>query len=305
MVFIVEPVISMGDVNNLFWSELNLKLFACNDRGSLLPNLWGLYNKNLNPIVIASSNQFIDLSLPIENKANLVYLVTRGAKFTWSNKRRGSTLTEKRLDRSLRNDDWLSAWNIVSCCILPRISSDHHPLLLCSSSSVVKRITPFRFLKMWMKHPDCSKVIEEAWKEEIIGCPMFILSEKLKRLKVKLKNWNWNVFDNIHHIVQEALSTVENIQSCINNDGSNEDLLDQEGIAQLNLLKALNMEEDFWKEKSRMNWHMSGDRNTSFFHKITKIRQVSKSMIMLKDGDIIISNQDELATHTLDYFTTL
>ncbi|XP_019465320.1 PREDICTED: uncharacterized protein LOC109363510 [Lupinus angustifolius] len=230
--------------------------------------------------------------LSFSEEANLVHLVTRGAKFTWSNKRRSSTLTEKRLDKSLCNDDWLSAWNIVSYCTLPRISSDHHSLLPCSSSSMVKRITPFRFLKMWMKHPDCSRVIDEAWKEEIVGCPMFILSEKLKRLKVNLKNWNWDVFGNSHHRVQEALSTVENIQSCINNDGPNEDFLDQKGIAQLNLLKALNMEEYFWKENNRINCHMSGDRNTSFFHKITKIRQVSKSMIMLKDGDIIISNQE-------------
>ncbi|XP_019432538.1 PREDICTED: uncharacterized protein LOC109339538 [Lupinus angustifolius] len=265
----------MEDVNDLFWDELNLKFFAHNDRGSLLPNLWGLCNKSLSPAVIASLNQYIVVSLTMDNKVvhlcavyahshyiqrralwediiktNLVHLVSRGAEFTWSNRRRGSALTEKRLDRSLCNDDWLSNWNSVYCCTLPRISSDHHPLLLCSSSSMTKRNSPFRFLKMWMKHPDCSRVTEEAWKDEIVGCPMFIVAEKLKRLKVKLKIWNWNTFGNIHQRVREALSQVENIQSCINNDGPNDELLDQEGITQLNLLKALSMEDDFWKEKS-------------------------------------------------------
>ncbi|XP_019435172.1 PREDICTED: uncharacterized protein LOC109341683 [Lupinus angustifolius] len=374
LVFIAEPMIVMDDVNNLFWDGLNLKFFAPNNRGSLLPNLWGLCNKSLNPVMIASSNQYIAVSLTMENKivhlcvvyahshyiqrrslwddiitvmrqtigpwncigdfnvvrganecrgsrlpcstpsrdflsfseeANLVHLETKGAVFTWSNKRRGSALTEKRLDRSLFNDDWLSTWNSVNCCTLPRISSDHHHILLCSSCSMSKRTPHFRFQKMWMKHPDCLRVIHEVWNEEIVGCPMFIVAEKLKKLKAKLKIWNWTVFGNIHLKVQEALSHVEHIQSCINNEGPSEELLDQDGNAQLNLLKVLSMEDDFWKEKSRINWHMNGDRNTNFFHKIIKIRQVSKSMTVLKDGERIISNQDELATHTLDYFTTL
>ncbi|XP_019451789.1 PREDICTED: uncharacterized protein LOC109353883 [Lupinus angustifolius] len=367
-------MIAREDVNNMFWDELNLKFFAYNERGTLLPNLWGLCNKDLSPQVIATSNQLIAVSVTMEAKlvhlcavyahshyiqrralwkdiislmrqhvgawncigdfnvvrgayecrgsrlpcsniskefisfseeGNLVHLETRGAEFTWSNKRRGSALTEKRLDRSMCNDDWLSTWNYVSYCTLPKISSDHHPLLLTCSLSVSKRTSSFRFLKMWMNHPDCSRVIEEAWNDSIVGCPMFIVSEKLKRLKAKLKSWNWNVFGNIHQNVQNSMTNVENIQACINNYGPSDDLLDQEGNAQLNLLKALNMENDFWKEKSRINWHMNGDRNTSFFHKVTKIRQVSKSMTILKDGDRIITNQEDIATHTLDYFTNL
>ncbi|XP_019425135.1 PREDICTED: uncharacterized protein LOC109334017 [Lupinus angustifolius] len=320
-------MIAREDVNNMFWDELNLKFFAYNERGTLLPNLWGLCNKDLSPQVIATSNQLIAVSVTMEAKlvhlcavyahshyiqrralwkdiislmrqhvgawncigdfnvvrgayecrgsrlpcsniskefisfseeGNLVHLETRGAEFTWSNKRRGSALTEKRLDRSMCNDDWLSTWNSVSCCTLPKISSDHHPLLLTCCLSISKRTSSFRFLKMWMNHPDCSRVIEEAWNDSIVGCPMFIVSEKLKRLKAKLKSWNWNVFGNIHQNVQNSMTNVENIQACINSYGPSDDLLDQEGNAQLNLLKALNMENDFWKEKSRINWHMNG-----------------------------------------------
>lgn len=35
--------------------------------------------------------------------------------------------------------------------------------------------------------------------------------------------------------------------------------------AQNDLEVALNLEEEFWKEKSRLNWHLSGDMNTDFF----------------------------------------
>lgn len=46
----------------------------------------------------------------------------------------------------------------------------------------------------------------------------------------------------------------------------------QELKAQDNLIIALNMEEYFWTEKSRIKWHLEGDQNTSF------------SIVFLKSG---------------------
>ncbi|XP_019435927.1 PREDICTED: uncharacterized protein LOC109342391 [Lupinus angustifolius] len=136
---------------------------------------------------------------------------------------------------------------------------------------------------MWLKHPDCNRAIEESWRGRVYGFPMFILASKLKRLKTVLKVWNVNVFGNVHQKVQAALNEVQTIQNCINDLGQDNDYLDQEVMAQRNLLNALNMEEEFWKEKVRVNWHNNGDRNTSFFHRVTKVRQVSKSLNLIKD----------------------
>lgn len=55
----------------------------------------------------------------------------------------------------------------------------------------------------------------------------------------------------------------------------------------------------------RLNWHCAGDRNTGFFHKITKSRHVSKSMFLLKKGDDILEDHDEIAQHVLHYFSSL
>ncbi|KAF1864426.1 hypothetical protein Lal_00021848 [Lupinus albus] len=54
-----------------------------------------------------------------------------------------------------------------------------------------------------------------------------------------------------------------------------------------------------------MNWQVDGDRNTSFFHKVTKIRQASKALSTIRDGDNILTSQAEIAQHTLAYFTQL
>ncbi|XP_019431738.1 PREDICTED: uncharacterized protein LOC109338847 [Lupinus angustifolius] len=243
----------------LIWSEIRSIMIAS-------PGLWcciGDFN------VVFRANEYRGSDFPprlpseefksFSDDSSLLHLLTRGAQFTWSNKRIGDALTEKRLGRCLCNVDWLTSWNEILCCTLTRISSDHHPLLLSFSSSSVTRLSPFRFHIMWLQHLDCKRVVVEVWKTDIRGCPMFIISQKLKLLKRKLRDWNINFFGDLHLRVKNSLSFVEAIQNCINNYGPNEDLLDQEAIAQKDLLQALVVERAFWKEKSRMNCTVTND----------------------------------------------
>ncbi|XP_019442303.1 PREDICTED: uncharacterized protein LOC109347025 [Lupinus angustifolius] len=134
---------------------------------------------------------------------------------------------------------------------------------------------------------------------------MYILSTKLKGLKIILKTWNKEVFGNIHSRVKEALFQVERLQQRITNEGHSDNLMIQEDQAQKVLLLALAAEEEFWKEKSRVNWQVSGDRNTSYFHNIAKIRYATKSMSMLRQGENTLLDRQKIENHVLDYFTML
>ncbi|KAF1883740.1 hypothetical protein Lal_00012657 [Lupinus albus] len=96
---------------------------------------------------------------------------------------------------------------------------------------------------------------------------------------------NKEVFDNVHLRVKSALDNVESIQQCLNDLGSDQDPIEQEQKAQKELLFALNLEDELWREKSRINWHTKRDRNNNFFHKIAKIRYATKSLTMLRDGE--------------------
>ncbi|XP_019450480.1 PREDICTED: uncharacterized protein LOC109352716 [Lupinus angustifolius] len=236
---------------------------------------------------------------------NLLHLPTTGAKFTWSNKRRGLALTERRLDRALCNEEWLDIWTQVSCCTLPRIASDHFPLLFSSCSIIFNQPTPFRFHKMWVSHSDCKRLVSVTWSKSVIGCPMFVLAQNLRMLKQELKEWNKNVFGNIHLRVSQAKLKVEEIQRCMELIEPDQDLLDQDTLTQNELLHALRVEEEFWHEKSRLNWHINGDRNTSFFHKVAKIRHTTNAISMLNVGDRILEKQEDIANHVLSYFTDL
>ncbi|XP_019455110.1 PREDICTED: uncharacterized protein LOC109356233 [Lupinus angustifolius] len=322
VVFISEPMVLSNKINPLFWSGLNLKLFTVNDRGNLLPNIWGLCQVGLNPTIIYNTSQGLQLcyecrgaSLPnrlacddfkmFSELGNLHHIRTRGVEFTWSNRRIGVAHTEKRLDRAIYNDSWLSAWHHTSCFTLPRSASDHHPLMLCSSHGSNILHSHFRFHKMWLQHQGLRSVVEAHWSNTVVGCPMYVLSNKLKGLKTIFKSRNKEVFDNIHLRVKNALTSFELIQQKLSAEGQTDLLLAQEEQAQKDLLVASNSEEEFWKEKSRLNWKISDDRNTSYFHNISKIRFATKSMSMLRKEDTTLLDQHAIEEHVLDYFTNL
>jgi len=52
--------------------------------------------------------------------------------------------------------------------------------------------------------------------------------------------------------------------------------------AQMKLDEALNMQEAFWKEKAKVNWHTDGDRNTNYFHRLAKIKNTNKLITSIK-----------------------
>lgn len=135
---------------------------------------------------------------------------------------------------------------------------------------------------MWSLHNDCKDVIANSWNQPIVGCPMYVLNMKLKILKKKLKEWNKNCFGNVQIMVQNAETKLTEIQHLIQQAGYNDDLMAQEKTAQRVLEDALKIQDWFWQEKAHVNWHIDGDRNTSYFHRVTKIKNTTKLISSLK-----------------------
>jgi hypothetical protein len=129
---------------------------------------------------------------------------------------------------------------------------------------------------MWSLHPDCSNVILDSWSANVIGCPMFVLSQKLKNLKAKLKCWNKDSYGNVNDLVSAAEIKLKQIQSHIQEHGHSDELLLEERDANAVYEDALSKQEVFWQEKARLNWHLECDRNTKYFHRIAKIKTSTK-----------------------------
>jgi len=38
-------------------------------------------------------------------------------------------------------------------------------------------------MKMWIEHEDCINIVTQSWNNNAIGCPMYILNQKLNSEK--------------------------------------------------------------------------------------------------------------------------
>ena len=82
------------------------------------------------------------------SKQSLVDLPLVGGNFTWFNSR--EVVASSRLDRFLLSADWEEKFPSVCQRRLPRLISDHFPILLeCGNLHGGKK--PFRFENMWLK----------------------------------------------------------------------------------------------------------------------------------------------------------
>lgn len=131
---------------------------------------------------------------------------------------------------------------------------------------------------------------------------MYVRIQKLKCLKYELKVWNKQVFGNVHFRVEQTMANLESIQAKLISQGFSDSLHFEKLDAQRSLNQALSFQESFWKKKARMNWYSDGDRNTTFFRKVTKIRNTTKQMSILKLGDSVLDKQADIENHVLDFY---
>jgi hypothetical protein len=78
---------------------------------------------------------------------------------------------------------------------------------------------------MWTLHDNCTDVNKESWNTLVVDCPMFILSQKLKFLKQKLKVWNKDRFGNVHNLVKHSEIELQVIQERIDSSGHSDLLM--------------------------------------------------------------------------------
>jgi hypothetical protein len=236
---------------------------------------------------------------------NLFHLPTKGAVFTWNNGRGGARHTEKRLDRAVCNQLWLDTCCVTDVTTLVKHKSDHFPLLLSFQTAANTIVSNFKFHKMWTRHPDCKDLVVSTWNTNVVGCPMYILSQKLKLLKSRLKVWNKESFGNVDDAVRTAEQTLHNIQNNIQASGPTDALLIEEKNVHGMLEEALNRQEMFWQEKAKINWHLNGDRNTKYFHRLVKIKNTTKTITSLQDGDNILTDYNQISDHIINYYKNL
>lgn len=125
----------------------------------------------------------------IENSTLLDPTMSNGL-FTWSNGNGNGRAAMSRIDRFLFTNDWQVKFNEHQSRRLPRVTSDHFPILL-ESSSLKWGPCPFRFENRWLGNKHFIRNIESWWEDsQTSGFPGYAFIKSLKSLANKCKSWN-------------------------------------------------------------------------------------------------------------------
>ena len=97
------------------------------------------------------------------DKCGLIDLGFHGPRFTWTKKSPvwQSTIKE-RLDRGVANTKWALLFPSVEIHHLPRVKSDHCPILLTTEPPGPKPAKPFRFEHMWLTDPTFPSLVQDS-----------------------------------------------------------------------------------------------------------------------------------------------
>jgi len=129
------------------------------------------------------------------NGCGLIDPPLEGGRYTWSNHE--VVLVLFRIDRFLFSIEWEDHFHGVHQVTLPKIMSDHFPILLRKRTSYVAKC-PFRFENVRLEVDGFSDFVKAVCNDcNISGSSSFVLAKKLNLLKSKLKFWNRDVFGHL------------------------------------------------------------------------------------------------------------
>ena len=130
------------------------------------------------------------------NDLDMKDIPLKGGLYTWSGGLDNQRMA--RLDRFLNSDDWDLSFGGIAQSLLPRPILDHCPVLLEGGGDWEGGPMPFRFENMWLKADGFKDLVSEWWQSiEVSGVGNYILMEKIKALKVRLRRWNKEDFGRV------------------------------------------------------------------------------------------------------------
>jgi len=213
---------------------------------------------------IKGFNSFIDANA-------LLDLPIVGKKFTWFN---SNGLAKSRLDRVLVTEEWMDVWPMCKQYVQRREVSDHCALVV---KSVVKDWgpKPFRTIDAWFMDRGFQEMVKDKWNSyPAQGSGFLRFKEKLKLLKGDLKEWNRDVFRNIHTCKKRIMQEIEALDCQDCNGG----LMENDRLKRIELVSRMKETEkkldSLLCQKARANWFKNGDSCTKFYHSSLRWRRL-------------------------------
>lgn len=251
--------------------------------------------------VEASASQIRDMGffLRFVREVDLEDQVVVGRRFTWYHPN-GRSMS--RIDRVLVSEEWRHYWGDCTLWVLPRDVSDHCPLVL-NVEGWDWGPKPFRFNNFWLENRKCKEVVEEVWRSSnLTGWMGYVLKEKLKVLKGKLKEWHTEEYGGMEERVKALRDEIEELDVRGENGGLNDEEVLIRKSKFSSLWRLLKARDSLMIQRSRSRWIRVGDANTKYFHNCIKSRASRNGVRALLVDDVWVQSPTEVKRVVVDYF---
>jgi len=132
---------------------------------------------------------------------------------------------------------------------------------------------------------------------------MFLLHKRLRHIKLKLKNWNKNVFGNIFTAKKAIEDKMQELNQKIISDGFDIEKNDQVTKHHQEWEILCQQEKIIWRQKSRVQWLKEGEHNTRFFHRSTIANRSHNRISLIKDkGGNLHNSHEEIEEVLVQHF---
>ena len=135
------------------------------------------------------------------------------------------------------------------------------------------------------------------------GWMSFVLKEKLKGLKVRIKEWHKEVYGDMEAEIEKMVFDIHELDVIGEEVGlSGEEVLRRKGLFR-DLWTILMAKDSNMVQRSRSRWLKNGDANSKYFHKCVKLRNNRNAIKALKVGDEWVQSPMEIRRTVMDYFS--
>jgi hypothetical protein len=131
------------------------------------------------------------------------------------------------------------------------------------------------------------------------------LMKKLKNVKKALKGWGANLRGTDIKNKKDMSTELKELEELEEIGPLSPPQRERRSLLQQEMLKVLDNEESFWRQRSRENWLLHGDSNSAFFHRAANGCKRKRTIFSLKKGDTIVQGDAALLEHATAFYKDL
>ncbi|XP_058726028.1 uncharacterized protein LOC131597340 [Vicia villosa] len=134
------------------------------------------------------------------------------------------------------------------------------------------------------------------------GLGMFVLKEKLKQIKERLKEWHKNHSQNLGEKIKAAKSELNRLEVKEESMGLADEEINSKRETSASLYNLSKLECSIQWQKSRSKWVKEGDANTKYFHGCVKKRRRENEILALEVNGNMLKGAGEIKNAIVEHF---